>query len=35
VRLEEWARAREAEGARVAIVSVSEGETPIPPGGVP
>jgi len=30
-RLEEWARAREAEGARIVIVSVSESTTPIPP----
>ncbi|HEU4429822.1 MAG TPA: EthD domain-containing protein [Myxococcota bacterium] len=32
--LEDWARAREREGARVVIVSVNERETRIPPGGV-
>jgi len=32
--LEEWARTREREGARVVVVSVTEAETPIPLGGV-
>ena len=34
-QLESWCAAREAEGARVVVVRVSECETPLPPGGLP